>query len=371
MKKILSLILICLMSISVFYACGKNDKSIKDVQTKINTEIPKEYSQYFTNSTSTHTMKVKYSTTVDKNGSSLSDQINSSITSGNTDNQLRFIALNKVYQQLINYIMNYYEKWNESLYLQDISDKDSTALYNLAKKYENALENFTSAKTEFESSVKILGDVTLAPTFSITKFTFIYNELIESQINFVGKFIDLHKKYVTYSTTLAQENIERLVDEAYYNIACFVYYENIKVFEYNVGNNGICDLTNLMKEYFDGGNKYSKITYIQGEIKYLNSSIINNLSSTDSEMLNNAIGLINNFLYSANVYNQRFDAYLSAYKNIDMYGLSNYRFNNVVNGNVDNFVSRFSVVETAQYELLCNFSEEVFIDYVNGLNSLI
>jgi len=369
MKRILSLILICFVCIGVFFACGKDDKDIQDVKTKINEDIKDDYSRYFTDGELTNTMQVVYSNDTDKNGSSLSTEINSNITADKTDNQLRFIALNKVYQPLMNYIMNYYEKWNESLYLQNVSKKDATALYKAAKKYENALENFDTSKSEFENSVKILNDVKLAPTFAITKFTYNYNMLIESQIEFVGKFISLHKKYVTYPTTLSEGNMERLVDEAYYNVACFVYYENVKVFEYNVGNNGICDLSNLMREYSNGSNEYVKLNYIQGKIKDLNSTLIDDISNPEASGY--AIETLNNFIYSANVYNQRLEVYLSAYENIDMYGLSNYRFNNVANANVDNFISRFSVVEMAQYELLCNFADEVFVDYYNNLITVI
>ena len=353
----------------MFFACGNDDKDIQDVKTKITKDVKEEFSKYFTNSELPNTMQVNYSTEQDGNGSSLSNEINSNILSGKTDNQLRFIALNKVYQPLMNYIMNYYEKWNESLYLQNVSKKDATSLYNALKKYEQALDDFDSSKSEFESSVKILNDVKLAPTFSITKFTYNYNKLVEAQIEFVGKFIDLHKQYVTYPTTLSEGNVERLVDEAYYNIACFVYYENVKVFEYNVGDNGICDLSNLMKEYSKGSNEYVKLNFIQEKIKDLNSTLIDDISNPAAS--DYAIETLNNFIYSANVYNQRFEVYLSAYNNIDMYGLSNYRFNNVANANVNNFVSRFSVVEMAQYELLCNFSEEVFVDYINSLITVI
>ena len=104
-----------------------------------------------------------------------------------------------------------------------------------------------------------------------------------------------------------EHNLNLFVDKGYLDIARIVYLENIKAFNYAVGENGICDLSAIV----GSSNEYNMLQLLDSK-KNLSLAILENIGLETEEGLE-AQSKLDMFVYSRNVYNQRVNNYLNTY----------------------------------------------------------
>lgn len=350
MKKITtSLILLALVLISVFTftACDETNYTLTNVKDKY-TEIVSTYSDGSSNTMfngNTINVKFKYSDIK---------------FSGNPSNNIakKFYAFN-YYDILLEGIFSYYEYYNENLFSAEnqIPTEEINALYSKLNSLQNSLKSFNDAKNSFEGELAVLG-FSNPPLNTITIFTYEYNKLVQSSINFIEKFIQVHKIYV-YGEQIADSNaVIRMIEEAKFYVSKFVFNENIKAFNNVKGVNGTCDLTALVSEDLKGNNPYVLIKDLE---ELLDSEYKTGYDFTNFDKLN----------YFRNCFVQDLKIYEAIYNKFDVYEFAQNKLNANLSADLNAFVATLSSMEQGQYQYIENFRNNTYNSYVVELRKAI
>lgn len=366
-KKLFCFIIVFLFSISCFVACDKNN-DLEKIQAYL-TETRNLYiTDFFSNSTKPNTISIDYSN-VQINDESINAQIDLSKDNIN-NNSYRYKSL-VFMQYTLDNMMNVYEFWKDRFFLEmrkieNINQKNLNEFYKTSENLRKQLSEFKIAKLNFENEILTMENILNPSSITINIYCFEYNKLIDKVIDFTQKFIELNRLYI-YDDLENLSQIQFNIDEAYFNISTFIYWENIKAFNFNVGSNGVCDLYDLMFEYYNNNsNSYLLIEELKNPTKILSSNIIEKFSSSSSE-INNAIKLKEDFYRALNVFKQRKPVYSESLKQLDIYNLTIVKFRS----NIDNYITGYSSTEIAHYTLIEDMRDNVFANLLAKLNTLV
>ena len=363
MKKILYAIMFPLIAISCFVGCGcEKDRSIGDVQ-KAYIEMVESFNtdggnKFFDVETDKFVISIQYPT-------DLKSAIDN--TSCANDTQKRYRAL--FYQQeIISNIFAYYSNNEESFYTytsgKDVNQDEINNLYNKVKNLHEALKEFEIQYNIFiDATEKDLSDIM---KFNITTYSYYLNSLIDSSFDFIYTFQTMYEKYGCeneYDNPLT--NLNTYVDKAYLDISYIVYLEDIKSFNHEVGENGVCDLSAII-----GNEKtfeYLELLENRGAV----SSVIVENYGKDTEAGILSTNAVNAFVYSREVFEQRLNTYVNAYNSVDNLTINQYKFE--LNGGIDydSYLKTLSSSEKATIILMDSFVNENFNNYITKLKAII
>lgn len=394
-KKLFAFLLIPAMAIGVFIGCGKKH-TLLDVESYYNNMVDKysynvsgesnvEKRSYIFDQRSTDgkvpgtSMKITYKGKLGKGIESIGSTYSSSVE---YDTKLynRYFALVNVEQKLLDWTYNYYTSWADNLYdsyaliKHDIKQDDVEKLYKKVKKLDEKIEEFVKAKDQVEDEINA---ITFGGAIDLTSFTYAFNDIIEASFDFVNAFKDFHVKYIWNTYTFGDNNetnknlLDRLIDEAYLNMAQVIYYENVKSYEYRE-----CDLNQLI-QYAEVNNKNYVITGLlfKDDVK-LNGdnnsvSVYYNTdkklySADDVKLAVNETynSKLEQYLYYLKSYNQKISIYKDVYTKLNFYKYNQIRLGDGTM-NLEDYKSTLSRVDVANLSLVENFATVTFISYVN------
>lgn len=356
-RKIFILIIPLICCLFSIFGCGEKHTAndVKLLYEKMRQVcVIEEENKFFDGGTNSNLLKIKYSPEVQ---SAIDDEEVS------TDLQKRYVALG-LQQKILDRIFNYYESNQEDFYrVLSNNQYDQKELDNLYKSLEqlySALEDFKVSYVNFcDATAEGISDVM---EFSLTNYSFELNKVITKSFNFIDNFIGMHTKYCNSEpNAITATNIQLKIEKAYVDIARVVYLENINAFNFPVGNRGKCDLVGIL----DSENPYSLISNML-EIKDISTLISANLpeGTTSHEA---TIYMVNNFLYSQEVFEQKLNSYISVYNNSDVYSIAQYKFNQVVGVTYDSYLSSLNSTTRANAIMMTDFIENNYKQLVQTL----
>lgn len=362
MKKIFGLLLLPILSVLVLFGCGK-DKEIEDVLTAY-TEMVDTFtvggeSDLFSEASNPKAIVISYPVTV--------KQAIENIAPSN-DLQKRYRGL--YYQQeILDNIYTYYTNYQEDFYRiaksKDIDEDEVNDLYDSVKDIHDSLDNFKHHYETFKD-VTLDSGISDIMEFNITSYTFHLNKVIDASFDFVYRFHNIYSNYcIDDYHSFNADNLQLYVDKAYLDISYVVYLENIKSFNYSVGEHGICDLSSIV-----GSESEKNLLSLLDERKNISATILGNLG-TSTEAGIYADEAVSIFSYIRDVYEQRINSYLTNYKKVNMYNISQYRFNDSSNITYENYLNSLSASDRAVHTMLDNFVDDTFLNYVSKLNSIL
>ena len=405
LKKILGILLIPTMVISIFAGCGK-DHNLADVKKLYNRMIDKysyevdaanqEKDSYFFKTIVVGDkampgvkLEIKYKGELAK-----VHQLENSYASLKDDDKNlynRYYALVAIEQRLLDWIYNYYDNWDDNLYesekiSKDVKKSDVEKLYKNLKKLDKAIGKFAVEKSKAEDEID---SISFEGAINLTSFTYAFNDLIEASLNFVNTFRDIHVKYI-WNTYTFGENVganktllNRIIDEAYLNMAQVIYYENVKTFEYSE-----CDLNPLIQLVDETvyseeiiypllneatalkNGKSAVLVSAAGGARMFNAEdvVLNPNKSTDANgdpVAETYDDRLQDYIYFLKAFNQKVNIYKRVYKDFDIY-----EYNQVRLGlgavNFETYVNGLDRVERANLALLQDFANETFADYAEN-----
>ena len=369
-NRIITLLLLPLLVLTTLFT-GCDDKytynTIRDLYVKMVTDYNTSKVDFFggaLDATGKEQMLI-----ITYNNSDVASAINNQTPTTETDK--RFVALRVINQNILDYIFNYYQNWSADFYTKissaDCDKKEMESLYGKLENLYNTLGAFSNKKDQFEKDVKSL-EISNVMVYSITEFTYEVNKVIEASLSFMNQFIDMHNKYCVRLDTLSDSSLNRIIDETYVRIAEMVYYENVKSFNYSLGDKGSCDLFDIMET--STTHKYSQIGNITMGLSDLSDNIKGGMV-TDSINYKETMDTIDEYIYCFNIYLQRRQIYLDLYESFNMYALNKYRFDKITDVTIDEYVSSFSTIERVNYTMLEDISNNTFKNLVLKLHNLI
>mgnify|MGYP004669684239 CR=1 FL=1 len=367
MKKVVSLILIICSAFCLFVACGNPNKTIEQVQNRyqemVNT-YKKENVEYFgdTSANLSKTIVIKFNEA----------EVRAKISSENSDDvSLRFRALNDIQANLLKYIFRYYENWNESFYNNlknyDYEQKELNTLFEKIENLDKALATFKEIKNTFEADVVML-NVEGSEIAIVNQFVYQYNKVIEKSIDFVDYFRAFHLKTI-FDGEAKITNVnsaQRLLDEAYLNLAKYIYYSNIDVYNYSIGNKGICDQLDLMK---NKSNKFVFINSLSLGLSNLGANITNELCQTifDDELTNK----LSNIDSNSSLFKQSLNIYLSLKDELYYYTLLRVELGLIEGISINDYVANFGISESVAYQNRMYMVDFLYPEYLSLINELL
>jgi hypothetical protein len=281
--------------------------------------------------------------------------------------QKRYRAL--YYQQrILDNIFTYYNNHQENFYRiaesKEIEKNELNNLYNSVVGIKDTLSEFEG---HYDSFIDATSDgVSDIMEFNITSYSFQLNKVIDASFDFIYKFHDIYVNYCIddYSSYNAT-NLGIYVDKAYLDMSYMVYLENIKSFNYSVGNNGVCDLADVVGNETEYG-----LIDLLNEKKSLSETIVGNVgASTEAgEAAKNSVDI---FVYCKDVFEQRLTTYLHTYNKVNMYNLNQYKFGLNGNVNYNSYLTSLSASDRATVKLLENFVQDTFLNYMNKLSLIV
>lgn len=311
--------------------------------------------EFFSDSTNPYTISLAYSDKV-------INLINS--TNPSTDQQKMYTAL-KYQQIMLKYIYNFYENNHVEFYKVIPSNGYDNArmnsLYAKTMALESKIEDFAKSYTSFLDDNET-GNVMI---FSIKSYTYELNKLIECSFDFIDEFSDIYGIYCRENNEVTPTNLQLYIDISYIDIAKIIYLENIKSFNYEVNDKGICDLLPIIKT----NNSYNLTGYLTNT-KRLSTAVLNGLAEK-SDRHEETVKAVNDFLYYKDMLKQRFNSYLSAMESIDFYTLSQYRFNLVSGVSYDSYISSRNATERASINMLNNYIGDIFKPFIEKFNMMV
>lgn len=348
-------------------SCDEEDVKPSDIKSNYS-QMVSNYSEFFGTTVNDNKMvKISYPTDI-------STYVNQSLSACDSNVEYRYVALNLGLQNILNYVFNYYQNWSESFYsnITDVDyDQDKiNKLSNLQTELNNQFKIFKESKIEFENEISVFEVATPHET-TVKLFTYQYNILIEKSIDFVDYFIYLHTLYVAKENLVNYNSAQRMVDQTYFNLAKLTYMENIKPFNYVYGANGLCDLSDIIKEYKNGENEYVLLDEIEDDVVIISSSLDVDLKSEVVAVRESAERIVSTLIYYLNTYNQNFEVFENIYDDLDFYNLVQYRFDIITGSTLDDFISRYNASQSSSYYFEGLFIEFVLEDYISAFNTVI
>jgi len=283
------------------------------------------------------------------------------------DVSLRYRALSEIQANMLKYIFRYYEVWHQPFYeyAGEYNQKEINKFYDKVLGFEKSLARFNNAKLVFESEIDAIGNTSIVAT-TINKFTFEYNKLIETSFSLIDYFKSLHVKYIAGEDNHSLNSVQRMLDEAYYNIAKYIYYENILPLNYSTGSYGICDQVELMK---NKANSFVMINTLNAPLTLLGDNITAELCETEfNDVLTNKFA---NIVYTCASFNQEFTVYLENYNTFDNYTLLRVKLNLFAGMNLNDYVNGFSPMNKIIYNFSNMFFNKTFVNYSYIFNEML
>lgn len=355
MKKLLSLLILPVLALVCLVGCkgDKNPKDIENYYKQMKSEfIVEEENIFFADEERPNTISIAYN-----------DRLNNYIKNvePSTDLQRRYVALG-VQQEILNDVFNFYENNQEDFYREmssaEYKQSELNDLYSSLENLKKTLSDFKTQYTQFMSDFES-EDIM---TFSVLSYTYQLNKVIDSSFDFIYNFMNLFDKYCIDGEKVTTVTLNYSLDCSYVDIANVVYLQNIKPFNYSVGEKGVCDLLPIISE---GDNRYNLVNYL-GNTEHLSSAIISGMDST-LDAYPETMDKINNFIYFKGLMGQRIDTFRSIMNSIDDYTLNEYRFNLVNGVDYDTYLVSLSASNRANVEALDRFIEDIFKEYIEKL----
>lgn len=382
------------MAIGVFIGCGKKH-TLLDVQSYYNNMVEK-YSYDVTGESNVEkrsyifaqrssdgkvpgtSMVISYTGKLGKGLERITSSYNSE---GLEDVELysRYFALVNIEQKILDWTYNYYTSWADNLYgsydliKHDVEKDDVEKLYKKLKNLNEKIEEFVVEKNKAEDEINA---ITFEGAINLTSFTYAFNDLIEASFDFVNTFKNFHVKYIWDTYTFGENEdtnkllLDRLIDEAYLNMAQVIYYENVKAYEYRE-----CDLNSVVKyatstdnkQYVDVALLFSDKTnpcYKVDKSMYKNGKMYgsDNVALTTGQTYNEKL---ENFIYYLKAYNQKINIYKDVYGKINFYKYNQIRLGDGT-VNLNEYKSSLSRLDRANLSLLEDFASGTFIKFVNS-----
>lgn len=361
MKRIFSILLLPLVAVIMFVGC-KEKYTIDDVMKAYSNMIASQEvdgeNLFFISEENPNAIVISYPSGVKE-----------AVENKNPSNdiQKRYRAL--YYQQeILDNIFDYYNKYQENFYRivksKDLEQDTINDLYNSVKNINDTLNSFKEDYDTFVSATK--NGISDVMEFNLTSYSYELNKVIDASFNFVNKVKNIYvneciEDYSIYNS----ENLNSYVDVAYLDISYVIYLENIKAFNYSVGDHGICDLADIV----GSENKYNLLKTLE-ERKSISLTITENIGQAGA-IAKEMTDRVNLFVYTQNVFNQRFTNYLSNYNSLDMYTINQYRFDLVGSIDYDSYLNSLSASKRATVLALDNFVTDNFVSYISKLSTIV
>ncbi len=366
MKKFWCLLILPIVAFMCLTACGsdKNYKDIEDLYSQITGIcVEEDNNQFFSNESKPRTLTIKYAEDVENAIAN---------TSPVTKLQKKYVVLG--YQQkILNLIYNYYENNYENFYKELSSAKfEKKDISNLYKKEESLKNCLTDFKSKYNNFCDVTADgVATIMEFDLINYSYELNKVIESSLDFMYQFAFVNEKYCAQMpnsqdiTTFNAEKLQLCIDKTYLDIANIVYLNNFKAFNYSVGSRGISDMDAIIQST----NKYVIIGDLQ-ECKSLSATILLGLDR-DSDTYESVSKLIGDYLYSYEVFLQRYDNYKCIYDSEDVYTATQYKFGLVDGVDYDSYLHTLSKSSQASLVFMDDFVVETYKEVLSNLSLLI
>ena len=360
MKKFLSLLILPLVALMCLVGCGK-DKTPKDIQDLYNSMksayVVENENIFFADAENPYTITIAYNEDVQ-------NQIKNA--SPTTELQKRFVALG-IQQDILNNIFNFYENNQEEFYREmssvDYKKTYVESLYESLEALKDSLKTFKEQYSQFMTDVES-GDIMV---FSVLSYTYQLNKVIDSSFNFIYNFIDVYDRYcVEDNNNMTASTLSLQIDKTYVDIANVVYLQNIKTFNYSVGEKGVCDLLPLIS---NPTNEYNLVKYL-GSAKRLSPVVTENMS-TEAADYAATMDKLNDFTYYSELVGQRINTFRNIMNTIDSYTLNEYRFDLVSGVDYDTYIKSLSASDKANVQALDGFINDIFVPYIAKLNSIV
>ena len=361
MKRYFKFLLIPIFALIMLCGCG-GDASISKVQESFanmkSAMVVEGENNFFSSEKNPNAISIKYSSQVQR----AIDNVAAS-----NDVQKRYRAL--YYQQaILDIIFDLYNNYEEEFYRvapsKDIDEDEVEELYNSINELKSTLQGFRQYYDTFVVATENGTSDIMA--FNITSYSFHLNSVIDRSFDFIHKFYDMYVEYCVEDFSLYNEhNLNLFVDKGYLDIAYVVYLENIKSFNYSVGDNGICDLASVV-----GSNSEYNLLGLLDVRKKLSPAIAENIGLTTAEGTD-AKEKLDLFTYNRDIFNQRVNNYLNTFGAVNMYQVNQYRFS--LNGTVsyDNYLQSLPVSDKATLTMLDNFVSDYFKVYIDKLMTIV
>lgn len=408
LKKILAVLLVPTMMLGIFVGCGKKhtlldvgkyydrmvDKYSYDVEGD---ELTTKRSYIFAQSGETPgtSMHISYKGAL---GTGLSTIGSLYGVPADMDTELynRYFALVNVEQKLLDWTYRYYTNWADKLYdsyklIKDkIKQSDVENLYKKLEKLDNQIGKFIKEKSKAEDEINA---ISFEGAINLTTFTYAFNDLIEASLDFVMAFKDFHVKYVWDTYTFGDDKsinkllLDRLIDEAYLNMATVIFYENVKAFEY-----AECDLNNIIQMANNGyKNQYVFINLLYSSVDkpcaningavysnsnlayYKSNDVVLAVADTDDEgnkIYETYNEALKNYVHYLKAFNQKINIYKSVYSKINFYKYNQVRLSLAANNDLNSYKASLSRLNSANLSLLENFTQTTFVNFVNSFTEI-
>lgn len=369
MKKFLCLLILPFVALGCLAGCGKDHdpKDLKELFESMKTAYVIEDEDtgdttniFFASEENPNTITLAYT-------SEINAIVNSVPNSSTTDLEKRFIALD-YHQQILNSIFNFYESNQEEFYKTmssaDYKKSEMNDLYNSLENLKNTLDDFKTQYIQFVTSFES-NDIM---EFVVFNYTYELNRVIDSSFDFIYEFIDVYDKYVAGDDKLTTTSIDYRLDVSYVDIANIVYLDNIKPFDYSVGNRGLCDLVSLVS--MDGDKKEADITSCLLSPKNLSKVMTEGLNEASSSYAD-TVSQLNDFFYSRELLTQRLGLFRKILSRVDTYKLNQYRFGLVSGVNYDTYKATLSASESSDVSALENYIADIFKPFVSKLKLIV
>lgn len=280
MKKKYLIALVPVLAATTLFGCGKNH-SIAEIEVKYNNMI-NDYSVKVNENEnkndmfSLHTLNNKgeidlknFSSVIyptyegslnkDANGNrSLNYCINAFNEDATSDaywiTHKKMNQLNTIYQRELSLIFNYYETYKAIFFdqIENLKPKkdELNSLYESLYNLNSQVKNLKNSKDALEEEVNLYTTNSTLINASLESYCYQMNKTIEKALDFVGKFMQMHKTYFFKTYAADQANYNQMFNESLYYTAELVYLNNIKIF--NQSNS--CNLEALLGiKYKDNG----------------------------------------------------------------------------------------------------------------------
>lgn len=366
MKKLLSLLILPLVAFVCLVGCGKDHDidDFKELYEKMKTAYIVEDENTGESTNIFFGSEVAPNTIVIAYNNNINSIISSTPNTSTTDLQKRFVALG--YQQkVLNNIFNFYEKNYEEFYRvmssAEYKKSEINNLYNSLETLKNTLDSFKNQYVQFVSDF----DSSDIMTFSVLNYTYQLNRVIDDSFNFIYEFIDVCDKYVAVEDKFTTTSINYRLDKSYVDIANIVYLDNIKPFDYSVGNKGLCDLVSVVSV----DNEHNLVSGLL-QPKMLSQVMMDGLNESTATHTD-TVAQLNDFFYSRELLTQRMGLFKNVLSRVDSYKLNQYRFGLVGGVDYDTYKTTLSASDRSDIMAIENYIADVFKPFVEKLKLIV
>ena len=405
-NKILSLLLAPVLATGILAGCGESDKiadaytTYKNMQANYATlgqvvqttsENPYEYTRYTSASSDLYyvrqvdgqdELELTYLVDASYDISLLNSENVAAIRDKDEVSELTkgdrvydgYYGILKVQDTIVKAVYNYYNNHAANFYKimegVKVAKADAKELNKRADALQRATATFHAAKDVFETSVTTAGGVNVHG-FIFNGYAKAYNDFIESSLNFVEYFKDLHIKYVIKEDLYKNgDDTERVKDEMILNVAKVLYMEDLKSFNYSD-----CDLSDLTYDlvmHSEASNSYARLLQ---QLLYKNTSTNPSSAGKVFELLNEHTTMLSTdesvvFKAIVEAFNKKVGLYQSVYGQVKMY-----EYNRARSGygtvNKETFMNSQSAEMQSKYNLIDDFYNYTFSQYANYILSLV